>query len=171
MTALNEWQNFYVIFGSAAGALIGLQFVVTALIANLPGTPDLTEAGATFSTPTIVHFATVLLLAGAMCAPWHGTGLVAVVWGIAGIAGVLYCASIARSIQRQSAFKPEFEDWLFYAALPIVAYALLIASTVVGLWQPDASLYCAAIPIVLLLVIGIHNAWDSVTYYVFTKKQ
>lgn len=28
MTALTEWQNFYVIVGSSAGALIGLQFVV-----------------------------------------------------------------------------------------------------------------------------------------------
>jgi hypothetical protein len=171
MTTLNEWQNFYVIFGSAAGALIGLQFVVIALIANRPRTQEMAQAGEAFSTPTIVHLTTVLLLAGAMCAPWHGTGLVAVVWGIAGIAGVLYSVFVARSMQRQSAYKPEFEDWLFHALLPIVAYALLIASTVVGLWQQDASLYCVAIPIVLLLVIGIHNAWDSVSYHVFTNNQ
>jgi len=34
MTALDGWENFYVIVGSSAGALIGLQFVVITLIAN-----------------------------------------------------------------------------------------------------------------------------------------
>jgi len=32
---LAAWANFYVIVGSAAAALIGVQFVVIALIANL----------------------------------------------------------------------------------------------------------------------------------------
>ena len=31
---LAQWQNFYVIAGSSAGALTGLQFVVMALIAD-----------------------------------------------------------------------------------------------------------------------------------------
>jgi hypothetical protein len=43
MTALGGWGNFYVIVGSSAGALIGLQFVVMTLIANMrwPGGPSL----------------------------------------------------------------------------------------------------------------------------------
>ena len=35
MTALNGWENFYVIVGSSAGALIGLQFVVITLISEM----------------------------------------------------------------------------------------------------------------------------------------
>jgi hypothetical protein len=34
MTALAGWESFYVIVGSSAGALIGLQFVVITLIAD-----------------------------------------------------------------------------------------------------------------------------------------
>jgi hypothetical protein len=34
MTTLAGWENFYVIVGSSAGALIGLQFVVITLIHN-----------------------------------------------------------------------------------------------------------------------------------------
>ena len=34
MSLLAAWQNFYVIVGSSAGALIGLQFVVITLIAD-----------------------------------------------------------------------------------------------------------------------------------------
>ena len=72
MTPLSGWQNFYVIVGSSAGALIGLQFVVMALIADLPRGPGAAQAGQAFATPTIVHFSSVLLLSAALCAPWHG---------------------------------------------------------------------------------------------------
>ena len=59
MSELAKWDSFYVIVGTAAGALIGLQFVVMTLIADRPPTP---AAGAAFATPTIVHFGTALLL-------------------------------------------------------------------------------------------------------------
>src|SRR3954468_664181 len=36
MSAVAGWENFYVIVGSSAGALIGLQFVVMTLIATRP---------------------------------------------------------------------------------------------------------------------------------------
>lgn len=36
MSELTEWGSFYLIVGSAAGALIGLQFVVMTLIAERP---------------------------------------------------------------------------------------------------------------------------------------
>jgi hypothetical protein len=47
MKLLSEWANFYVIVGSAAGALIGLQFVVVTLIAERPPR-NANEAGAAF---------------------------------------------------------------------------------------------------------------------------
>ena len=79
MTALNGWENFYVIVGSAAGALIGLQFVVVTLAAERPALP-MAEAGAAFATPTIVHFGVVLLLSAVASVPWHKIGPVSVVW-------------------------------------------------------------------------------------------
>jgi hypothetical protein len=171
MTALTEWQNVYVIFGSAAGALIGLQFVVMALIANVPRTPELAQAGEAFTTPTMVHFATVLFLAELMCAPWRGIAPVAALWGLAGVAGTVYCVIVTLRLRRQSAYKPELQDWLFYSALPLVTYAGLIASALFGFAHPGASLFCVATAAFLLLLIGIHNAWDNVTYHVFTKNQ
>src|SRR5438105_3816031 len=61
MPELTAWDSFYVIVGSAAGALIGLQFVVVTLIAERPRL-RVEEAGAAFATPTIVHFSAALLL-------------------------------------------------------------------------------------------------------------
>ncbi len=66
MTALTGWENFYVIVGSSAGALIGLQFVVITLIADMPIGHGAAQAGDAFATPTIVHFGAVLLLAGVL---------------------------------------------------------------------------------------------------------
>lgn len=62
MTALQRWESFYVIVGSSAGALIGLQFVVMTLIADRPNTQRDAQAGAAFATPNVVHFAVVLFL-------------------------------------------------------------------------------------------------------------
>jgi hypothetical protein len=72
MTAVSGWENFYVIVGSSVGALIGLQFVVITLIADIPIGEVAAQAGHAFATPTIVHFGAVLLLAGVLSAPWHG---------------------------------------------------------------------------------------------------
>jgi hypothetical protein len=75
MTALNEWENFYVIVGSSAGALIGLQFVVLTLVPENPQSRS--EAmGKTFGAPTIVHFSAVLFLSVIVSAPWHGIAVV-----------------------------------------------------------------------------------------------
>jgi hypothetical protein len=118
MTALAGWENFYVIVGSSAGSLIGLQFVVIALIANLPRTPVQAQAGNAFATPNIVHFGAVLFLAAALCAPWHGIGAVAVCWGLLGLVGVAYALIVARRLRAQTAYQPVFEDWLFHVLLP-----------------------------------------------------
>jgi len=168
MTPLAQWQNFYMIVGSSAGALIGLQFVVLALVANMPRSAPLAESGRTYSTPTIVHFAAVLFLAAALSAPWNCALPVAIVCGTGGLAGLVYAIVIAAQL-RNAAYQPEFEDWVFHGVLPILAYGALLGSACLAMQQFALSLYGVAAVILVLLVIGIHNAWDSVTYHVFVK--
>lgn len=50
MTAVAGWENFHVIVGSSAGALIGLQFVVLTLIADRPAAKGQAQAGDAFAT-------------------------------------------------------------------------------------------------------------------------
>ena len=171
MTALTAWQNFYVIVGSSAGALIGLQFVVMALIANMPDIRVQALAGEAFVTPTIVHFGTALMLAGVMSAPWHGIAPVALLWGLTGLMGLLYAVIVAWRLRKQTAYQPETEDWLFHVGLPLAANAVLIASACLAFsWQHEA-LFGVAAATSLLLLIGIHNAWDTVAYHVFVKQR
>lgn len=170
MTALAGWQNFYVIVGSSAGALVGLQFVALSLISGrATARPADPEAGKAFSTPTIIHFATVLVLAAILSAPWEGTDGPAVVCGLTGISGVVYAIIITLRIHRQNAYQSELEDWLFHALFPIASYLLLAVSACLTRVYPQWALFGIGASALLLLLIGIHNAWDAVTYHVFVK--
>jgi hypothetical protein len=168
MTTLSEWGNFYVMVGSAAGALIGLQFVVMTLVANrLPiGAP---EALSAFGTPTIVHFKFVLVLSAVVCAPWHQIETIAVVWGVMGLGGIVYAVVVARRMRVQTTYQPVFEDWLFHVLLPLASYAILAASACIAQANARPALFVVGAATLLLLYVGIHNAWDSVTYHVSVK--
>lgn len=170
MSDLAQWNSFYVIVGSSAGALIGLQFVVLALIADLPVARGAGQAGAAFSTPNVIHFAVVLLLSAVVSAPWHGLGTVAVFWGLVGVGGVVYAVIVARRLRVQTIYKPVFEDWLFHVLLPFAAYAILAGSAYAAHFHPRPALFVVGAAVLLLLFIGIHNAWDTVMYHVFVKK-
>jgi len=171
MTTLDGWQTFYEIVGSSAGALIGLQFVVMALVADMPRTPAMAEAGHAFATPTIVHFGTVLLLAGTITAPWPHAHTAAAFWGLIGAVGVVYSITITRRMRRQNAYKPVFEDWLFHCLLPLAAHATLVTSALIFSSSTyPISLFAVAAATLALLFTGIHNAWDGATYHVFVKK-
>lgn len=171
MTALAGWENFYVIVGSSAGALIGLQFVVITLIADMPITSDIERASSAFATPTIIHFGAALLLAAVLSAPWTGIAGAATAWGILGLAGMLYVALVLRRVRRQSAYSPEFEDWLFHLLLPFAAYVSLAVSAYFAPGHPGATLFAVAGAALLLLFVGIHNAWDAVTYHVIIRER
>ena len=168
MSEFAEWESFYVIIGGGAAALIGLQFVVLTLLAEKPqlAAPD---AAAAFATPTIVHFCTVLLLAALVRVPWQTLMPAAVLWGVVGIAGAAYTLVVARRMRTQSAYRPELEDWLFHFVLPVLAYAILIVSAFEVASHTRDALFGVGATTLMLLFIGIHNAWDAIAYHVFVR--
>ena len=169
MSELSAWDSFYVIVGSAAGALVGLQFVVMTLIAERPPVraPD---SGAAFATPQVMHFSTVLLLSAVLRAPWASIMPVATLWGLIGAAGTIYSIIVARRVRRQTYYRPVFEDWSFHGLLPLPAYAMLALCAVAALLHTRGGLFGVGAAALLLLFSGIHNAWDTVTYYVFVMR-
>lgn len=166
--ALEAWTNFYVIVGSAGGALTGLQFVVAALVADTGDGRAFASASSAFSTPTVVHFTVVLILAGVLCAPWHTIGAPMLVIGTGGVAGVLYTVIVGRRARRQDHYRPVLEDWIFHVALPAAAYAGMIVAATTARVRTEGALFGIGTSAILLLIVGIHNAWDSVTYIVST---
>ncbi len=168
MPEFAEWESFYVIVGGAAGALIGLQFVVLTLIAEKPQLAS-AEAGSAFATPTIVHFGSALLLSAIHRAPWHSVTPVAVLWGLVGLGGALYTVNTVRRMRAQQAYHPDWEDWLFHVGLPLAAYLVLAVSALVASSREHEALFALAGATLSLLFIGIHNAWDAVSYHVLVR--
>jgi hypothetical protein len=168
MTEFAEWDSFYLIVGSAAGALIGLQFVVMTLIAGRPERPPYV-VGATFATPTIVHFGIVFLVAALVRAPWKSVMSATVLLASVGLSAIGYALIVTRLMRSQDTYKPVFEDWLFHSIIPLAAYAILAISALELLYYPHEALFGVGASTLLLLFVGIHNAWDTVTYNIFTE--
>ena len=163
LSPLIAWESFYVIVGSSGAALTGLQFVVIALIAESRTRTSARQIEA-FGTPTIVHFCAVLLVSAILSAPWQGLSKVALALGACGLAGVVYGVMVVGRARSQTGYRPVFEDWLWHAALPLVAYALLLSAAVALRSYPRQVLFVVGAAALMLLFIGIHNAWDTVTY-------
>lgn len=156
------WQNFYVIVGSAAGALTGLQFVVITLITQMRAAGNMRDLRA-FGSPTVVHFCSALLIAALMVMPWPSVLTAAGCLFACGVAGALYSTRVIWHA-RQAAYSPDFEDWLWYTAFPVLAHLTLVAAAILLRWNTTWSLFLVAGDCLALLTLGIHNAWDTVTY-------
>jgi hypothetical protein len=164
------WEGFYVIVGAAAAALTGLQFVVIALVAQEHARATMPEIEA-FSTPTVVHFSAVLLISTILGAPWQSLSSPAIALAPFGVAGMIYAVIVARRARQQSSYKPVLEDWIWHIVLPFVAHTALVGSSI-ALWNHrSAALFVIGAAAVLLLFVGIHNAWDGVTYITIERLQ
>jgi hypothetical protein len=168
-TALSAWESFYVIVGSSGAALTGLQFVVMALIAESPikGSPRQISA---FGTPVIVHFSAVLLFAAILSSPWQGLRNVSIVLAVLGAIGIVYGIIVTYRAKTQTGYTPVFEDWLWHSILPLIAYTTIFISALLLQNHARETLFIIGSVELLLLFIGIHNSWDTVTYVAFTVR-
>ncbi len=167
------WQNFYVIVGSAAATLTGLMFVVITLIVQLRVQVSSPGSGiAVFSTPNVFHFGAALLVAAILSAPWQALWPAVLLLGLLGLAGVTYILIVLwLARHRLPGYQLVRSDWLWYTVLPLVSYTALVAAALVLPSQPAPVMFVIASATMLLLFIGIHNAWDVVTYTAFERSQ
>jgi hypothetical protein len=170
ISPLARWESFYVIVGSSAGALTGLQFVVIALIAEAEAAASMQEVRA-FGTPTVVHFCAVLFISAVLSAPWDALSGAGFVLDACGAAGLAYVMLAIRHARRQTGYSPDAEDWFWYSALPLVGYALLLAAGILLQRHPAMSLSLIAATALLPMFVGIHNAWDTVTYIAVERRK
>jgi hypothetical protein len=166
----SAWESFYVIVGSSAAALTGLQFVVITLGAeiNRGNSNAVTRA---FGTPTIVHFCAVLLLAALLSAPWPGVAVAGTALAVCGALGFVYGLIVIRHALHQTDYQMVLEDWIWHCSLPLVGYAMLFGAAITLQRHAAASLFAIAGTSLLLLFVGIHNAWDAVTYIAIDLRQ
>jgi hypothetical protein len=161
------WSDFYVIIGSSAAALTGLQFVVIALAADRRlGSEGTTTA---FSTPTVIHFTTVLAISSLLSAPWHTAHWPAVLLATLAVAGLGYVCLVIRAARAQRAYQVVAEDIIWHWVLPAIAHVAVVLAAV---WRlNEDALFAVAGAALLLLLVGIHNAWDSATFITTIRQE
>jgi hypothetical protein len=161
---LAAWGSFYVMVGSSAAALTGLMFVVISLVHGRT-TPGNQDGISTFSTPTVMHFAAALLVSAVLVAPWENLLYPGIAVALAGLYGLVYIVRIASRTKQLRAYAADLEDWVWYIVLPFMAYGAIFGGAVVFTAAlPDKADFAIAGGVVLLIFIGIRNAWDVVTY-------
>jgi hypothetical protein len=162
---LSSWQNFYMIIGTAAATLTGLMFVVTTLIAGVDAHSSILNAAVSaFNTPTVVYFGVVLLLAGILSAPWETFSAVSFLLGFLGLGMVFYSIIVLRRLRGVSHYQSTLEDWLWYMIFPLFAHVSLVVAAFLLPGNPAFALYIVGSAMILLLLVGIRNAWDMVTF-------
>ncbi len=161
---LADWETFYVIVGSAGGALTGLLFVVVALVADRAQTPGTERAVSAYTTPSIFHFVNVLAIAALMTIPRRNFVSLAVLIAVCALVGLGITTLALLRMRQFEAYAPVAEDWIWHGGIPGLAYiALLIAAIELPMGTAFALDDIATVTLALLLV-GIHNAWDVALY-------
>jgi hypothetical protein len=165
---LHAWHEFYLVVGGAAAALTGLMFVVVSI------GPEIIASRAasgvrSFVSPTIVYFTTVLAVSALMTMPHVAPGVLAAVLAVGSIAGLAYLAW-TRGHRQWRENKLELDDWIWYIALPVLGYVLLMVAAL-GMWRhgPLGS-FGLGIAMILFLVVGIRNAWDLILWFAQQRK-
>src|SRR6266851_7391412 len=159
---MEGWHEFYLLVGTSAAALTGLMFVVISIspetIAERP------KAGVrAFVTPTMVFFTTALAVSALMLVPHLAPSALAALLALASVAGIAYLLWV-RGHHHWREGKLDAEDWVFFIGLPFLSYVLLLVAAI-AIWRGSApGAPMLAFVTVLLLVVGIHNAWDLVIW-------
>ena len=165
---LQAWHEFYFLLGTSAAALTGLMFVVVSI--NPDTIANRAQAGLrAFVTPTMVFFTTVLVVSALLLVPELAARSMAVLLAVSGIAGLAYLVWArghyhwSHGIGQQPPTLDR-EDWIFYIGLPFASYVLLVAAAI-GIWlRAGFGAPLLALTTMLLLIVGIHNAWDLVIW-------
>lgn len=168
--SLHEWQNFYLLVGTASATLTGLLFVAVSLGTHMvTGREDSVR---TFVTPTLVHFIAVVVTATVLLIPTHTVWSLSGMLLVIGVTSVTYAIQIilqmARGLNRDSV---DPAHWLWHAALPLISYALVAGASIWLLAGSLAALDGLAASAVLLMIVGVHNAWDLVLWLAKNREQ
>ena len=158
------WENFYLIVGPSAAALIGLMFVVVTLTAGRDR--DQVERGKhLYTSPIVWHLGVVLVLSGAAVAPTIHPKLFGIVSAGLALLGVAMGVRSAVGIHRAQLSGPDsmFDMW-WYGIIPGVVYVGLSGAAAAVLAGSSWSASAVAAALMALLLVSIHAEWDLVTF-------
>ena len=159
------WDNYFFMVGSAAASLIGLLFVVVTLTQGRERTAAMRGARI-YMTPLAIHFAAVLVDSAVCVVPNLSTEMAAVIFLICALVGLVNALQTCFGIRglATKADPPHWSDIWWYGLTPATVHIALIVISA-GFWFGASwAVPAIAATLMVLLLAGIRNAWDLVTW-------
>jgi hypothetical protein len=161
-----HWDSFYLLVGGAAGALIGLLFIVATLTKGAQDADSALRGASVYLSPVVLQLGMVLAISALATAPdlpVQVCGLAVAACGLAGLAAsgrVMFHLKIGKLFQ-----SAHWTDFWWYGAAAFAVDLLLIGSAAaIWLVAPGHAARGIAVSVVLILLVAIRNAWDLVTW-------
>jgi hypothetical protein len=159
------WDSYYFMIGSAGAGLIGLFFVVVTLTQGFDRDRAL-RGTSIYMTPSVIHFAVVLSLSAAAVAPGLPIPATAGLFALGALVGLgnAIWATVGIASRRLGPEAPHWSDVWLYGVAPTAIYTGLFIAAI-GLCQRAGwAVYTNAALLLALLLIGVRNAWDLITW-------
>jgi hypothetical protein len=153
------WHEFYILLGTAATTLVALLFVAASIGAGFLSKENAGQTR-TFLSPIVFHYTAVLFVSLVVLVPAQTHLSLGLSIGFIAAIGLVYAAVIlVRVIRNEIA---DMADNLGYGACPVAAYAatLVAAALLLGSASAAGPNVLAGAQL-LLLVVNIRNAWDT----------
>jgi len=167
---IRPWHEFYVLLGTASATLVALLFV-TASIATGVFTANRRAPLRVFLSATVVHFSSILAASLIILAPIRSRSLLAPLLLACAVFGLVYSILTWRDTVRDGLSATiDLEDRTRYVLLPVACYLVEIGAAALLLWRTPDGCVVLAVAMSMLLVIGIHNAWD-ITVWTMTRRR
>lgn len=162
---LRDWHDFHLLVGTASATLVGLMFVAASIGANVFNR-DKQSAMSAFIGSTVVNFSTVLFVCILAAIPSHTFATLGGLIAAAGLAGLVYSGRICGQIFISRSFAVDAMDRMFYGLIPLIGYLLVTIAGAMLLMRSAMSPQVLAAALITLLLAGIHNAWDMMSWIV-----
>jgi hypothetical protein len=167
---LGPWHEFYACLGTASATMVGLLFVA-ATVGSGVFSGDRRAPLRVFLSASVVNFSLVLAACLTVLAPvrdyrlFGGTVLAIALFGLGH--ALLACRDTIRDGMYA---RMDWEDRTWYLIFPALCYLSVAATGVALALHLEAGCIALAISSGLLVLVGIHNAWD-ITLWSMTRRQ
>jgi hypothetical protein len=164
-SAFHGWDSYYFMIGSAGAGLIGLFFVVVTLTQGFDRDRALRGASL-YMTPSLVHFGVVLSMSAVAVAPGLPIAITAGLFALVAAVGFgnAVWATIGIGFRRLGPDAPHWSDVWLYGVAPTAIYAGLIVAAAGLAERAGWAVYANAALLLALLLVGVRNAWDLITW-------
>jgi hypothetical protein len=169
--ALASWRSFYELLGTASATMIGLLFVA-ATVGSGSFSMQRRAPLRVFLSASVVHFSGVLAVCLIVMAPSSSQTFFGLLIIAGGLFGLAYYAATWRDTVRDGMLKRiDLEDRIWYAFLPVAGYLSETASGALLTSRLPVGWSVLALAMGMLLLIGIHNAWDITIWSVMRRRE